>query len=912
MLFTAPSAWAVIARPGSGLVGDEWFSYNENDPIAHNPQALMQRRMAAEQIRPRQKMSSTFPKFGKVRSIAILVNFTDVQFTIPNAKEAFYAMLNESGYSDNKGTGSARDYFIASSDSLFLPEFDVVGPYTLAHEQAYYGAHTGGSSFNHEHVMEMIRQACALAEADGVDFRNYDENNDGQIDNVFVYYAGYNEADGGGSNTVWPHRSVVYPTSTFNGKELFDYACSSELKTTSGRLRGEMTGIGAFCHEFGHVLGLPDMYNTASSNVYTVGTWDIMCSGSYSNDSRTPPMYTAFERYMLGWAIPTQLTNAGDYLLEPLEDGGEAYLIATKNHNLTPGNPNPAEFWLVENRQHVGWDTPEGALPGTGLLISHITHKSANWNSNTYNNSVPLGFDVCEAYNPSPTYSTESDTYPGAMNITSFLPQANNGTKLSHMQVSKIRLTGEGLVAFHFGTADSVGLYVFPEEIPAILAEIVDGERTGGSIEKIEISGKKLLDSILYISLSPNTFQMSWDSVTWYRNQITDAIAADSTYQRALYVRYSPTKSCVSQSGSLQIETGNYKQSTQAVLQGEATRPILITPVIPQPADDITPYSFLAQWEEQDDADIYYLTLFRLLDKEQEIVQSFDRFDSQAHIRDAGWKANFVNLTTVTHSEGKAAVLFEETGDTLVSETFVMPVTKMSVWTGQSFVGTMDTDNGGSITIEGFGNDNQWHTIEVITMRSTSKAQTRTYTFDEQDSIRIFRFSYNHIGGLGGIAVDDFHAVMNKTPEYIYSGTDYILYAPVGETTLDALKPATDYYYQLQAYEDKGCEPHMTDLGPIMHVTTRQGTAKTGKQFTIHCYNSQKVYAYLPDWTSTDYRLYVYDTAGRLVKTVPILESGHTVQIPTEGFVPNTLYLVKYAPDSGIQRKNLWSKFLYR
>ena len=114
MLFTAPSAWAVIARPGSGLVGDEWFSYNENDPIAHNPQALMQRRMAAEQIRPRQKMSSTFPKFGKVRSIAILVNFTDVQFTIPNAKEAFYAMLNESGYSDNKGTGSARDYFIAS------------------------------------------------------------------------------------------------------------------------------------------------------------------------------------------------------------------------------------------------------------------------------------------------------------------------------------------------------------------------------------------------------------------------------------------------------------------------------------------------------------------------------------------------------------------------------------------------------------------------------------------------------------------------------------------------------------------------------------------------------------------------------------------------------------------------------
>ena len=332
LLLAVMSAHAIVAKPGSGLVGDEWFSYNENDPIARDTAALRQRLRAAEQIRPRQMMSSTFPKMGKVRSLAILVNFTDVQFTTPNAKEAFHAMLNDPGYSENKGTGSARDYFITCSDSLFMPEFDVVGPYTVSHEQAYYGAHSGSSSINLDRVREMVRQACALAEADGVDFRQYDENNDGQIDNVFIYYAGYNEADGGGSNTIWPHRSVVYPTTTFSGKELFDYACSSELKTTGGRLRGEMTGIGAFCHEFGHVLGLPDMYNTANGSAYTVGYWDIMCSGSYSNDSRTPPMYTAFERYMLGWAIPTQLKHAGDYVLEPLEAGGEAYLIAAKNH----------------------------------------------------------------------------------------------------------------------------------------------------------------------------------------------------------------------------------------------------------------------------------------------------------------------------------------------------------------------------------------------------------------------------------------------------------------------------------------------------------------------------------------------------------------------------------------------------
>ena len=136
---------------------------------------------------------------------------------------------------------------------------------------------SNGYAYYDTHVARMIVEACNLVADQGVDMTQYDTDNDGRLDNVFVYYAGHNEAEGAASNTIWPHRSVVTTGDRVQGKLIYDYACTSELRGSAGT---SMCGIGTFCHEFGHVLGLPDYYDTERSGAYTIGSWDIMCSGS--------------------------------------------------------------------------------------------------------------------------------------------------------------------------------------------------------------------------------------------------------------------------------------------------------------------------------------------------------------------------------------------------------------------------------------------------------------------------------------------------------------------------------------------------------------------------------------------------------------------------------------------------------
>ena len=160
----------------------------------------------------------------------------------------------------------------------------------------------------------------AAADAAGLDFTQYDTDGDGYVDNVFVYYAGYNEAEGGAANTIWPHRWSVSDAGitsgiTFDGKKINDYSCTSELKGTSGT---NMCGIGTFCHEFGHVLGLPDFYDTSGTQSNTLDEWDIMDYGAYSNSGCTPPAYSAYERFFLGYLTPQQINTASDITLQPM------------------------------------------------------------------------------------------------------------------------------------------------------------------------------------------------------------------------------------------------------------------------------------------------------------------------------------------------------------------------------------------------------------------------------------------------------------------------------------------------------------------------------------------------------------------------------------------------------------------
>ena len=208
------------------------------------------------------------------------------QASSPRHLRFFSRKMNEEGFSYNGATGSCRDYYVDQSDGLFQPTFDVVGPIKLKHNMAYYGSN-GGVNSSDIRPHEMVVEASTYAhDSLGVDFNLYDNNHDGTVDFVYVYYAGYAESYGAATYTIWPHASNLTQLgiyASFDGVMLDRYACSSELRYTTGT---EAEGIGTFCHEFGHVLGLPDMYDTMYS-AETLGSWDLMCSGSYNNDSRT-------------------------------------------------------------------------------------------------------------------------------------------------------------------------------------------------------------------------------------------------------------------------------------------------------------------------------------------------------------------------------------------------------------------------------------------------------------------------------------------------------------------------------------------------------------------------------------------------------------------------------------------------
>jgi immune inhibitor A len=327
-------------------------------------------------------------KNGSFRTLVILVNFSDVAFTVSDPQGKFNEMLNVTGYSRNGGTGSANDFFTACSNGRFSPIFDVAGPYTLPYSMKYYGGNDSGG--NDKNPAQMVLEACQLADPD-VDFSLYSEN--GVIRNIFIFYAGHNEAEGGPEDSIWPHQWEVYkgynvPDDAnlyFDGVLLDGYACSSELRGSSG---STMAGIGTICHEFGHVIKLPDLYDTdydTNGSGSGLGYASVMDSGCYLNNGCTPPVYGMLERWMLGWAKPTAINAKGEYELEPVYDD-KGYLL---------NSDQDGEYFLLDNRSADAgntWDYyllhSSASTVASGLLLFHVDESASQkekWESNQVN-----------------------------------------------------------------------------------------------------------------------------------------------------------------------------------------------------------------------------------------------------------------------------------------------------------------------------------------------------------------------------------------------------------------------------------------------------------------------------------------------------------------------------------------------
>ncbi len=368
-------------------------------------------------------MQKAYPTKGAPRGIVLLVNFKDVKYTVPEAQQAFAQMMNEKGYSANGAVGSARDYFVETSMGQFTPTFDVFGPYELPKVMSYYG-YDKSESEKDTGVVHMVTDACRLAYENGVNFANYDFDNDGVVDNVFIYYAGFNQAEGGSSNTIWPHRSTVGNyLNMFNGKIVYGYACTSE-RTNNLDVNvpnpHKMTGIGTFCHEFSHVLGLVDLYNTRTDTTKRVIPWvgdnDLMHSGNYLRYGTCPPTFSAFERFHVGWLTPEFMDTPTDsVVLKPLSSSNQTYVISKTKFNNNAIDQDPTTVYFLENRQKVGFDS---CMPGHGMLAWSVQYDRYKWSANIVNTELPFNLIIERA----DSSASSAYYFPGDSNVRSFTP----------------------------------------------------------------------------------------------------------------------------------------------------------------------------------------------------------------------------------------------------------------------------------------------------------------------------------------------------------------------------------------------------------------------------------------------------------------------------------------------------------
>ncbi len=400
---------------------------------------------------------------GQKKGLVILIDFPDRRFT--HGSPALYErILNEENFTDPVGfVGSVSDYFRDQSNDAFNLTFDVAGPYTMPEGYAYYGVDVPSRDAN---MAEMWRYALRAADED-VNYKDYDWNGDGQVEQVFFIYAGLGQANGGEEETIWPHKSAVKNEDwseylVFDGVRVFDYACSCECQPAAYELEGDtyvvsetkIDGIGTICHEFSHCLGLADLYDIDYSGGYGMHVWDLMSSGSYNGDSFRPACYTGAERMWIGWKQPIELTEATEINgMKSLENGGESYIIRS--------DANPDEYYILDNRQPDGrWDA---GLPGAGLLITHVDYDQGVWDSNGPNDKpehqrctpIPAdgNFDTYteniagDAYPYGSNNSLTNESTPAATVYTKNI----DGTKYMNKPITDITQNPDGTISFNFG-----------------------------------------------------------------------------------------------------------------------------------------------------------------------------------------------------------------------------------------------------------------------------------------------------------------------------------------------------------------------------------------------------------------------------------------------------------------------------
>ena len=350
--------------------------------------------------------------YQNFRGLIILVEFNDQKFS-NGYKTLITDMVNQrnyTGYDDSdlgRCSGSVRDYFYDNSNQQFDPEFDVIGPVEI--DFSMYDANKTKNAWQ-------LTKAAAEAAADSIDFKNYDRDGNGETDMIFFIFAGHSAHYTDHPHLIWPHAGYMHQmiddepyTVLVDNITLGRYACSTELMGNENCQ--DIEGIGTICHEFSHVLGLPDFYDVGNDEDGGVSnhpaSWTLMASGNQLNNSRTPAGYGMFERYCAGFATPELITEKGTYQIQP---------IGTSNSGYRMNSAVDGEFFLMEYRHPIfKWDAH---LPGQGMLVYRVDSTSIEpWENNKVNSNPEHNYyELVRAGGGQG--ATSSDPFPGSAKMT--------------------------------------------------------------------------------------------------------------------------------------------------------------------------------------------------------------------------------------------------------------------------------------------------------------------------------------------------------------------------------------------------------------------------------------------------------------------------------------------------------------
>ena len=536
------------------LMGDEYYHYLVNrdgqqvrevngmyEVVGEAPTVARVQARRAQARRAKKDFGRT-PNLAP-KGVVILINFSNKSMASGHKLATFNELFNSENCTVNNGYPSAREYFKSQSNGAYAPQFDVFGPVTLSKSYSYYGNNVGsGDDAEDEFATDAVIEACILANQkySNLNFADYDSDGDGYVDFVYVVYAGYGEADGGGASTIWPHNYSIQEILPYysdgytkyqeadtklDGVYLDNYAMSNELVYYDNSL----CGIGTLCHEFGHVMGLPDFYDTKYGTNYqsslTPNEWDVMDGGAYNGEGHCPPNYSVWEKYFFGWHTPLNLGSEGQNLtLYPSEtENYQAYQInaSGKLQTATTEGLN----YYIENRQLEGWDAN---LPAAGMLIWYVNYSGSAWENNTPNNTantprytliIPSGTEIGGDY--------------GTMNVWPY------STKTSWTGVS-----GKPLKNIKESNGVITLTYIEEPVIPVDPFDVVF-MANGEGFDTISSTGQLVLPTVQPEACTDGKVFVGWTATADYKSETTApdfAAAGDAVEEGAVFYAVFATK----------------------------------------------------------------------------------------------------------------------------------------------------------------------------------------------------------------------------------------------------------------------------------------------------------------------------------------------------------------------------------